>query len=327
MKRLLIVALMMFCVGRADAYPMDGWYWNPNESGRGLNIELQDDLMFISFFHYDNAGNPIWWVASGRYNEQTNRVVGDFYRTRNGQCPGCSPRTPDVDFNFDGDFVLTFDSDVSATLDWAGGRTRLIRQYWAFDLSDPLSYAYGDFHLTTGALGVYFGNRLRFFEEYRDGSDVYLRGQVIGGSSSRIALVSFSEDIGWFALVDSSSSFYTAYAFGMTKDRLIGRSWTYRKNESLDGNGLELIGHRTASKTHAVRGNGPRVLSLSDPKSELNDFAVLNDQARHELERVKSIGVSSKTADAASISAQLKAELTQMQAVIESIQADGEAVK
>jgi len=58
-KRLLIVALMMFCVGRADAYPMDGWYWNPNESGRGLNIELQDDLMFISFFHYDNAGNPI----------------------------------------------------------------------------------------------------------------------------------------------------------------------------------------------------------------------------------------------------------------------------
>ncbi len=327
MKKWLLVALMMFGVSRADAYPVDGWYWNPNESGRGLNIELQDDVMFISFFHYDNAGNGIWWVADGRYNEQTRRVTGEFYRTRNGQCPGCAPKTPDVDFNFNGDFVLTFDTEVSATLDWAGGRTQLVRQYWAFDLSDPLSFVYGDFHFTTGALGVYFGDRLRFFEEYQGDDEVYLRGRVIGGSSSRIALVSHSVDIGWFVLVDSSSDFYTAYNFDMSKDRLIGRSWTYRKSESLEGDGLPLIGHRTASRTHAVEGNGPRLFSLDKPATDLEGLAGLNDEVRYELGLLDSMDTSNQTTDAVSISTDLKARFAQMQAAIERIQSDGEVLK
>jgi hypothetical protein len=45
--------------------PDSGWYFNPNESGRGFNIEIQGNTLFMAGFIYDTAGNPIWLGATG----------------------------------------------------------------------------------------------------------------------------------------------------------------------------------------------------------------------------------------------------------------------
>lgn len=327
MKKIIVLLFSLFLVQQAEAYPVDGWYWNPNESGRGLNIELQDDIMFISFFHYDAAGNPIWWVASGRYNATSRRVQGEFYRTRDGQCPSCPPRTPVVDFGFDGAFTLQFDSRVAATLYWAGGQTQLIRQYWGFDLSDPLTFMYGDYHFTTGQSGVYFGDRLRFDEEYigTDG-DRYLSGNVINGSANRIALVNYELDSGWFILVDSSTSFYNAYLFDMSKDTLQGRSWTYRKGESPVGTGLQFIAHRTASKASAMTGVGPRIMSQNDGDAAWEEMSALSDEIRYELSQA-SASVKMTSQENLVKETEMLETLAQMQIALEALKSEDEIVQ
>ena len=40
----------------------DVW-WNPNESGWGVNISQQADFLFVSFFVYGPIGQPFWHTA------------------------------------------------------------------------------------------------------------------------------------------------------------------------------------------------------------------------------------------------------------------------
>ena len=47
---------------RPEGYS-DLW-WNPNESGWGMGITQQGNLMFITWFVYDKPRNPVWYVAS-----------------------------------------------------------------------------------------------------------------------------------------------------------------------------------------------------------------------------------------------------------------------
>jgi hypothetical protein len=65
----------------------DQW-WNPDESGWGANVALQNDTMFITLFVYDNQGHPIWFVApsmpvrvDGSYNGTLYQTTGPWYVT------------------------------------------------------------------------------------------------------------------------------------------------------------------------------------------------------------------------------------------------------
>lgn len=48
---------------RAANY-QDLW-WNPNESGWGIQIVQQADTLFLTWFIYNNAGQPTWVVSDG----------------------------------------------------------------------------------------------------------------------------------------------------------------------------------------------------------------------------------------------------------------------
>jgi len=50
-------------MARATSY-QDLW-WNPNESGWGVQIVQQDDTLFLTWFIYDSAGKPTWVVSDG----------------------------------------------------------------------------------------------------------------------------------------------------------------------------------------------------------------------------------------------------------------------
>ncbi len=38
-------------------------WWNPNESGWGMEITQQFGVMFLAWYVYDSGGNPVWYVA------------------------------------------------------------------------------------------------------------------------------------------------------------------------------------------------------------------------------------------------------------------------
>jgi len=45
--------------------PESGWWWNPDESGRGFFMEWQGDWLDAAGFMYDDAGNPVWYLSEG----------------------------------------------------------------------------------------------------------------------------------------------------------------------------------------------------------------------------------------------------------------------
>jgi hypothetical protein len=51
--------------GPAAGMPQTGWWWNPNESGRGFFMEVQGTTMFLAGFMYDTQGRPTWYTSSG----------------------------------------------------------------------------------------------------------------------------------------------------------------------------------------------------------------------------------------------------------------------
>jgi len=48
----------------ANAGPLSGLWWNPNESGWGIDFVQRRNHVFAAWFTYDASGSPKWYVAS-----------------------------------------------------------------------------------------------------------------------------------------------------------------------------------------------------------------------------------------------------------------------
>ena len=46
--------------------PESGWWWNPDEDGRGFFMEWQNGTLDIAGYMYDDAGNPVWYLTVGQ---------------------------------------------------------------------------------------------------------------------------------------------------------------------------------------------------------------------------------------------------------------------
>jgi lysyl endopeptidase len=63
-----------------DENYQDLW-WNPAESGWGVNIAHQDDTLFATLFTYDASGQPTWFVMSRGDMMSPGVYTGTLYRT------------------------------------------------------------------------------------------------------------------------------------------------------------------------------------------------------------------------------------------------------
>jgi hypothetical protein len=108
--------------------PETGWWWNPQESGRGFFIEWQKGYADIAGYMYDDNGNPVWYIAV--YETPNARVFsGNWWTFANGQSMGgtyrAATRTSD---NF-APLSINFTGPDTAVMTLPNGRTtNLVRQ-------------------------------------------------------------------------------------------------------------------------------------------------------------------------------------------------------
>ena len=58
------------------------WWRGPDESGWGLNLTQQGDVLFATWFTYDDEGHPQWLVMSDGRRIADSVFTGTLYRTR-----------------------------------------------------------------------------------------------------------------------------------------------------------------------------------------------------------------------------------------------------
>jgi hypothetical protein len=78
---------------RASSTNYQDLWWNPNESGWGVNIAHQDDILFATLFTYDATGNGLWLVMSAGMKQADGSYSGTLYRTT-GPAFDSNPFTP-----------------------------------------------------------------------------------------------------------------------------------------------------------------------------------------------------------------------------------------
>jgi hypothetical protein len=67
---------------RAYAFNFQDLWWNPAESGWGINLAHQGDILFATLFTYASGGRGIWFVMSnGARKQGTAEFSGTLYRT------------------------------------------------------------------------------------------------------------------------------------------------------------------------------------------------------------------------------------------------------
>jgi len=117
----------------ARAYtPESGIWWNPDEPGTGVVLEIQDNFLFLGLFVGSQSGNPDWYTSSGFLSgsggDKVFQGLLDF--SPGAQCIGCGYRAPTTQLGVGGSIRLVFDPDdqTRATMT-IGGRTTQIERF------------------------------------------------------------------------------------------------------------------------------------------------------------------------------------------------------
>lgn len=254
-KAFLFAALLSF-----NAYaiiPENGWWWNPSESGRGFNLEVQDNVLFFASFAYDQNGNPAWYTAGNPMTSDRDWTA-PLVVTSRGQCFGCAYVDPIR--SVVGTVTLRFTSSQTAIVTINGFSLSVQRfDFWWNGLR-PDAMA-GEWSAVIGTSSdIFDGERIDYTQKATDSSGSYLRGVRLGSSAGvNPAIVQYDAAQGvWTALLDSSPSFYRLFRFGTTGfNRVEGNFWIYQKGASPSGSGTFYQAFKTASYAFLTTGAGP----------------------------------------------------------------------
>jgi hypothetical protein len=149
----LILALLAatFSLSASAATPQSGWYYSPVESGRGFNIEIQGNILFMAGFIYDATGIPMWFFSGGPMSSD-NTYSGAAYRTANGQPLGGSYHAQtNVPF---GNATITFPTTMDANIAVNGFNFTVTREIFGFDAAAPYAGPWMLKHVLTASGGL-----------------------------------------------------------------------------------------------------------------------------------------------------------------------------
>lgn len=257
MKRIVFAVLCLFAsfdlfaASRFLGGPTPGIWWNPAESGRGYQLDLQGNIMVVTTYGFAPGGAPIWFISAGVYNQQAGTFEATFDNTENGQCFGCPYRAPTPRPNAGGGMRIVFDSYVSGTLYFNGGSTRIQRQLYAFPTA--LDFLYGEFVLSTNSRGVILADWPVLFEPFVSGGVTYAAGNQDG--SNQIAIGRFVEsERRWLVLI-RNGAYDHYYDIDMDDRRVFGRGWVVPTGGNISGNGVPAAGVRLLARSELTTTN------------------------------------------------------------------------
>ena len=96
-----------------------GMWWNSAESGWGINVNHQGDIVFATLFTYDESGAPMWVMMTGLLQADGRTYAGELYKV-SGSAFNAQPFVPITAANLVkvGTMSLTFRSASAATLSY-----------------------------------------------------------------------------------------------------------------------------------------------------------------------------------------------------------------
>ncbi len=157
--RIALSAMLIFVAGQAQATPESGWWWNPAEGGRGFTIEVQNGVMFMAGYMYDEAGKATWYVSGPTPMVSNSVYQGKWQLYGGGQTLNSAYKGPSVVNANAGYVTVNFSSPTSATMVMPNGVTIPISRYsfgtagsntgTVTNACDPSNFTYAKFNAIT----------------------------------------------------------------------------------------------------------------------------------------------------------------------------------
>ena len=125
---------------RATSTNYQDLWWNPAESGWGINITHQDSTLFATLFTYDASGRDLWLVMSGGVRQPDGSYLGDLFRTA-GPAFNARPFTPigAGDLTWVGTMRVRFSDGENATLTYTYNGAPVTKAITRQVFSNPVS--------------------------------------------------------------------------------------------------------------------------------------------------------------------------------------------
>ena len=276
----LMIATFLFASAQSQAFtPESGFWWNPNESGSGYAIEIQDNYLFVALYVYDEAGNPIWYTA-GATMGGNSLFDGSLHYTYNGTCIDCNVTQPITILGERGPITINFLTEITATIEFQGAVKNIER--FNFLLGDEAERMLGEWQTvidfsSTGVDFPFNGDVLLFdITSFSDG-DKFAEGcrpdNTIDGfctdfalNNHEMAAVYDYQNNEMLIVLDDSEDFWLAYYLDLGLNQFDGVAELYPKSSGHNNIFYPTRGFRTASRSFIETGVGPSKLARNDNK-------------------------------------------------------------
>ncbi len=228
--RLTLTLLLILISGLASAAiktpPVTGYWWNPQESGRGWNIDTQNDLVVVTHFVFDTNRKATFLQGVGAFNINTGVVEADTFAFDNGQCIGCSYSNPTS--TLVGRVRFEFTTSTTGRVIYPNGVT--VNMFYMDYGSPTLNQKMLGMWATTwvGVTGTSF-TQLPFYSTTMTNSVGELAaGYTVLTSAGRAAVTQYASGI-YLAIFDASTSYYDLYYYIADGTSFHGLACTFPK--------------------------------------------------------------------------------------------------
>lgn len=271
----LLAFLFSFQAAQAQQYadftPESGWYYDPTEPGRGLNIEVQNDIVGVSVYAYDDNGFPEWYLSAGQLSGNA-RYIGNLDRYRDGQCMGCSYASPSRQAAYAGVIDLQWVSPTAISVSWPG-ETFIAQRHW-FAIEDQWDHMLGEWKSVMNFADApdfdfpFLGDMLTFdYIDYVDNIDQFLgyRNETYESAAG------FPDVDGNYLIIvrENSTTWLALYITDVGTNRMAGSAEFYPNGGTPTLNGYPFEMFRSASKSYVQNGTGPSK-QAGESKTESN---------------------------------------------------------
>ena len=274
-----LFALTLFFSFNANAFtPESGFWWNPDESGSGYAIEIQDNYMFVALYVYDDVtGDPIWYTA-GTHLQGNALFDSSLNYSYDGTCIDCNYIRPITIVGERGPITINFLTEISATIQFQGTVKNIER--FNFLLGDEIDRLIGEWQTvidfsSTGVTFPFNGDVLLFDITSTVGGEKIAEGcrpdNTIDGFCSNYALN--NHDIAAYydnqleeliILVSDDEDYWLKYYLKLGLDQFDGVAEIYPKGTNGNNIYYPVRGFRTASRSFVETGVGPSKLAEND---------------------------------------------------------------